>query len=160
MSRRRERATEGTTRPLETRLVWVAAGLSASASLLFALGIPEHVVQSEADRAFFVAVAVAEMALAVVLGTAPWAFASRSPRDLQRLRAVSAAGIIVASAGVAVFVATQVAGTSHHGPQDEAALDIVGLLPRLVEVALIVVLARLHVRARDERSVRSPVRPG
>lgn len=133
-------------------LLWLAAGLAAFASLAFALASPAHVEDGWEYRGFFLAVAVAEMALGVVLIVCSWRPEPLSGRDLRVGRGAVEFGAIVAAASVMVYVVTWVTGVQHagHGPETIAAgpavLDIV---TKVVEVALFAVLIRLAVLISD-----------
>ncbi|MGZ8475790.1 MAG: hypothetical protein ACXWWQ_06155 [Candidatus Limnocylindria bacterium] len=127
-------------------LLWMAAGLAAFASLAFAFASPAHVEDGWEYRGFFLAVAVAEMALAVALIVWSWRPEPLSGRDLRVARGAVELGAIIAAAGVLVYVTTWVTGVGHAGHSPEtiaagpAALDIV---TKVAEVALLVVLIRL-----------------
>ena len=128
------------------RLLWLAAGLAAFASLAFAFASPAHVEDGWEYRAFFLAVAVAEMALAVGLVAWSWRTDAWSERDLGRVHQAISVGAVVAAAAVVVYVVTLVTGVQHAGHSPEsvaagpAALEVV---TKVVEVALVAVLVRL-----------------
>ena len=135
-------------------LLWVAAGLAAFASLAFAMASPAHVEDGWEYRGFFVAVAVAEMALALLLAAWAWRTAPWSDPDLRVAHGVAVIGAVVAGAGVAVYLLTWVTGVQHagHSPEVTAAgpavLDVV---TKAVEVALLAVLVRLAIlTSRDD----------
>lgn len=134
--------------PWSRRLIWLAAGLSTFASLAFALAAPEHVEDGWEYRGFFLAVAVAEMALGVALIVWSWRTEPLSGRDLRVAREAVVIGAIVAAASVMVYVVTSVTGVQHagHSPETIAAgpavLDIV---TKVAEVALVAVLIRLAI---------------
>jgi hypothetical protein len=139
--------------------LWVAAALAAFASLAFAFASPAHVEDGWEYRGFFLAVAVAEMALAVGLTVWSWRSAPLSGRELRFARGAVELGAIVAAAGVLVYVATWVTGAGHEGHSPEtiaagpAVLDIV---TKVAEVALVVALMRVTtLMPRDGASVTS-----
>jgi hypothetical protein len=127
-------------------LLWLAAGLAAFASLAFAFASPAHVEDGWQYRGFFLAVAVAEMALAVALLTWSWRGERLVGRPLRTVWSAVQYGAIVAAAGVLVYVVTWVTGIQHEGHSAEsiaagpAPLDIV---TKVAEVALVIVLIRL-----------------
>ena len=130
------------------RLLWLAAGLAAFASLAFAFASPAHVEDGWEYRGFFLAVSVAEMALAVALVAWSWRTEAWSERDLRRAHGTVSIGAIVAAAGVVVYVVTLVTGVQHagHSPESVAAgpavLDVV---TKVAEVALVAILVRLAI---------------
>ena len=129
-------------------LLWLAAGLAAFASLAFALASPAHVEDGWEYRGFFLAVAVAEMALGVALIVWSWRTESLSGRDLRIAREAVVIGAIIAAASVMVYVVTWVTGVQHagHSPETIAAgpavLDIVS---KGAEVALVAALIPLAI---------------
>ena len=135
------------------RLLWLAAGLAAFASLAFAFASPAHVEDGWEYRGFFLAVAVAEMALAILLIAWSWRTAPLSERELRSAHAVVVVGAIVAAAGVAAYFVLLVTGLQHagHSPESAAAgpalLDIV---TKVAEIALVAVLVRLAVLTSSE----------
>ena len=139
-------AATDSTFSMRGRLVWVAAGLAALASLLFAFAIPAHVEDGWEYRGFFVVVAVAEMALALALVAWSWRTEPLSGAELRRAHAVVAYGAAVPAASVLVYSFTLVTGIQHAGHSPEviaagpAPLDII---TKIVEVALVIVLVRL-----------------
>ncbi len=138
-------------------LLWLAAGLAAFASLAFAFASPAHVEDGWEYRGFFLAVAIAEMALSVALLVWSWRTEPLSGRNLRVARGAIEFGAIVAAAGVLAYVATWVTGAQHagHSPETIAAgpavLDIV---TKVAEVALFAVLLRLAILipARREKA--------
>ena len=129
-------------------LLWLAAGLAVFASLAFALASPAHVEDGWEYRGFFLAVAVAEMALGVALVVWSWRREPLSGRDLRIARAAVVFGAIIAAASVMVYVVTSVTGVQHagHSPETIAAgpavLDIVS---KGAEVALVAALIPLAI---------------
>ena len=129
-------------------LVWLAAALAAFASLAFAFASPAHVEDGWEYRGFFLAVAVAEMALGVALLVWSWRTEPLSGRDLRVARGAVEFGAIVAAASVMVYVVTWVTGVGHEGHSPEtiaAGPAVLDLVTKVAEVALLVVLVRLAI---------------
>jgi FtsH-binding integral membrane protein len=135
------------------RLVWIAAALAGLASLAFAFAIPAHVEDGWEYRGFFLVVAVAEMALAIVLAAMASAEGRPSARARRIGHATVAYGALLVAASVAVYFLTLVTGIQHAGHSAEvvaagpAPLD---LLTKALETALVGVLARLAILTSDE----------
>jgi hypothetical protein len=130
---------------LRARLV-VAAGLAAFSSLAFAFASPAHVEDGWQYRGFFLVVAVAEMALALVLLAWSWRTAPMSERDERLLHGIAVAGAAVAAAGVIVYFVTLVTGIQHEGHSAEsiaAGPAVLDLVTKALEAALVVVLVRI-----------------
>lgn len=129
-------------------LLWLAAGLAAFGSLAFALASPAHVEDGWGYRGFFLAVAIAEMALGVALIVWSWRTEPLSGRDLHVARGAVEFGAIVAAASVLTYVVTWVSGVGHEGHSPEtiaAGPALLDILTKVAEVALLVVLIRLAV---------------
>jgi hypothetical protein len=130
------------------RLLWLAAGLAAFASLAFAFASPAHVEDGWEYRGFFLAVAVAEMALAVGLVAWSWRTDAWSERDVGRVHQAISVGAIVAGAGVVVYVVTLVTGAQHagHSPESVAAgPNVLDVVTKVAEIMLVAVLVRLAI---------------
>jgi hypothetical protein len=140
-------------------LLWLAAGLAAFASLAFALASPAHVEDGWEYRGFFLAVAIAEMALGVALIVWSWRTEPLAERDLRVAHAAVAIGAIVAAASVMVYVVTSVTGVQHAGHSAEtiaagpAVLDIV---TKVAEVALVAVLIGLAILTSGDDEEATP----
>ncbi len=129
-------------------LLWLAAGLAAFASLAFAFASPAHVEDGWQYRGFFLAVAVAEMVLAVALLTWSWRGEGLVGRPLRAAWSAVQYGAIVAAAGVLVYVVTWVTGMQQQGHSAEsiaAGPAVLDLVTKAAEVALVIVLIRLAV---------------
>jgi hypothetical protein len=129
-------------------LLWLAAGLAASASLAFALASPAHVEDGWEYRGFFLAVAFAEMALGVALIVWSWRTEPLSGRDLRIAREAVVIGAIIAAASVIVYVVTSVTGVQHAGQSPEtiaAGPAVLDILSKGAEVALVAVLIPLAI---------------
>lgn len=139
-----------------TPLLWLAAGLAAFASLAFGMASPAHVEDGWEYRGFFLVVAVAEMALAVLLAAWAWRTAAWSDPDLRVAHAAVVIGAVVAGAGVAVYLLTWVTGVQHAGHSPEVAAAgpaVLDVVTKFVEVALVAVLVRLAMlTSRDEEA--------
>ena len=140
-------------------LLWLAAGLAAFSSLAFGLASPAHVEDGWEYRGFFLAVAVAEMALAVILVFWSWRTEPMAERDLRAAHATVVVGASVTAASVVVYVILLVTGVQHAGHSPEsaaagpAALDVV---TKVAEVALVAVLVRLAIlTSSDDEAVAS-----
>ncbi len=132
-----------------TRLTWVAAGLSAFASLLHGVVTQEHFSEWWGYGAFFVVAAVAQMGYAIVLIMAPWRGAAAvGPLALgvHAERFFYLMGVAGNVAIVALYVVTRTIGVPFFGP-DAGKLEAVGVIDvisKATELALIVVLLRMH----------------
>jgi hypothetical protein len=135
-------------------LARLGAALAAVASVSFALGAPGHVDGSWPYPAFFVTVAAAEMAVAVVLVLAARPADRRSVPDRRMLRAASLMGAIVAFAALTVFLAT-VGDTAHVGQSGDGTQGA-DLVSRVAELALLAVLVWLLASTRSAEAEAGP----
>jgi len=140
----------GSTQSELPRLTWIAAGLSALASLLHGVVTQEHFNEWWGYGAFFVVAAVAQMAYAVVLFVAPWRNDARggliSHLGLRAERAFYLLGVAGNAAIVALYVLTRTVGIPFFGPQagEVEAVGIIDVVSKVTELALIGVLARMY----------------
>jgi hypothetical protein len=140
-------------------LLWLAAGLAAFASMAFALASPAHVEDGWEYRGFFLAVAVAEMALGVALIVWSWRTEPLAEPDLRVRHAAVAIGAVLAAASVIVYLVSWVTGVQHAGHSAEtiaagpAVLDIV---TKVAEVALVAVLIGLAILTSSDDEEATP----
>ena len=136
------RAMPALARPATRGLAWFAAGLAATASLAVALGASEHIDDAWVVRGVFLAVALAEMALAVVLVAWTW------PAELPvQIGPVLLGGAILAGASVVGDLMT-LAGVGTHVAHDPGSVAAgpraVDVLTKGAELGLAAVLLRLR----------------
>ncbi len=137
------------------RLTWVAAGLSAFASILHGVVTQEHFDEWWGYGAFFVVAAVAQMGYAVVLTLAPWRsgaasgllahFGTRAESVFYLL------GVAGNAALVALYIVTRTVGIPFFGPGagEVEAVEGIDVLSKATELALIgVLLLMLRLAAR------------
>ena len=122
----------------------LAAGLAALASLSFALGAPEHVDTAWLAQGFFLAVALAELALAVALIAWTW------PGELPfRIGPLVVIGAYLVAASVLVYLLVLAGGGTHGGHDPAAGPRPVDLLTKGAEVGLFAVLVWLRTLIPD-----------
>ena len=143
---------------MSRRLELLAAALSAGAAVIHGLVMPEHMAEWWGYGTFFLVVAAAQGAYAVVLLLQPWRRdRSGVPRALSRLataRSVYVAGIVGNLAIVALYVVTRTAGIPFFGPHAGMVEELtpISVLSKVFEVILIVILIRL---LRERRPMAS-----
>jgi hypothetical protein len=138
------------------RLMWLAAALAAFASLAFAFASPAHVEDGWEYRGFFLAVAVVEMGVAVLLVARSWRTDPLAESDLRIVHGAAVIGALVAAAGVVVYFFTLVTGIQHTGHSAEAVAAgpaLLDLVTKAAEAVLVVVLVRLAVVTSLEEDV-------